>query len=191
MLVNIISSLVAILFIFILFRVFYRKYALNLFRENLFSLRRKLFNTAIKNNINFDSSVYRNSECLINNTIRYAHNIDILTLLLFALQNRIVYPEGIIENRLARDIKRDIENIKDPKIKSKLHSIHRSIDKEILFLLIRTSIIFDIYFVFRILFLLLHKVFRLSAVKAAITKDIMPEISEEIELQAEMYCLAT
>ncbi len=67
-------------------------YRLDLYRQELFQLRDKLFNIALEAEVPFDHSAYRLLNLRINSLIRYAHKTNLKTLLLLILED-LFHPE--------------------------------------------------------------------------------------------------
>jgi hypothetical protein len=63
----------------------YSDYRLDLYRQELFHLRDKLFSTALKSGVGFDHPAYRHLNLRINSLIRYAHKTNLKTLVLLAV----------------------------------------------------------------------------------------------------------
>ena len=70
----------------IVFTIFFllSDYRLDLYRQELFHLRDKLFNVAVEAEVDFDHPGYRLLNLRINSLIRYAHKTNLKTLLLLA-----------------------------------------------------------------------------------------------------------
>lgn len=66
----------------LIFFWFYRDYRLDKFRQDLFALRDSLFDLACSGRIGFDHRVYGLLRSGINGTIRHAHRISVVDLLL-------------------------------------------------------------------------------------------------------------
>jgi hypothetical protein len=63
----------------------YSDYRLDLYRQELFHLRDKLFSTALESGVGFDHPAYRQLNLRINSLIRYAHKTNLKTLILLAV----------------------------------------------------------------------------------------------------------
>ena len=79
------SSLLSILFIFILVFCLYRGYRIDSFRQKMFCLRDELFDEARKGNIPFDSDAYGMLRSTINGTIRFAHKLSLWQMITFVV----------------------------------------------------------------------------------------------------------
>ncbi|MCK4796072.1 MAG: hypothetical protein KAT05_01755 [Spirochaetes bacterium] len=146
MIINTILSLLSLLFLFILWHIFWKKYSIDKLREELFHIRADLFDFALKNKkIAFNSKIYDNFEILINGTIRYAHNINFMNINCFRFLNAIRLPNLKIENRLSIQLEKHINEIPDSNIKDQVLSLRRRYHKQIVIHLFRTSLIFFFY----------------------------------------------
>ena len=92
---------------------------LDLLRHELFCLRYKLFNLALENNgLNFDDSIYRDMERVINSSIRFAHLIGFES---FAVYLTVKVKKIDLDEK--RDIYPVLDESIDPETKEKLKKI--------------------------------------------------------------------
>lgn len=186
MVINVISSLLSLLFLFVLFVIFYKGYAIDKFREELFSIRDRLFRVAFqKKGLSFDSPVYRDYEDLLNNTIRYAQNISFIGLIIFNLQNKIRYPNIKFKSSIILSIEKNLKGIDNKEVKEELINIKHEIDEQVLLLLLKTSVLFMVYFIIKVVLIYLYTIFQHNVFREAIMKSLSGPMNE-IEYQAEM-----
>lgn len=79
------SSLLSILFIFILVFWLYRGYRIDSFRQKVFLLRDQFFDEGRKGVIPFESNAYGMIRSTINGTIRFGHRISLWQMVTFIL----------------------------------------------------------------------------------------------------------
>jgi len=136
----------ACLLLFIIFRILWRRYAVDRFREKLFGLRDVLFDLALKKkNLNFESEQYQKIEDIINKTIRYAHNISLLDIIIFRilLKKRNIDIESY-ETNYIKEISRLINKLNDDLIKKELEDIMNKYERAIIEYISIRSILFAI-----------------------------------------------
>lgn len=81
----ILTIVTTLFFGFIVFYVVWQNYVIDETRQKLFELRDELFDIASDGELAFDSEVYVVLRRMFNTTIRYAHTLDWLHLILFIL----------------------------------------------------------------------------------------------------------
>jgi hypothetical protein len=79
------TSLISILFIFVLIFWFYRGYRVDSFRQKMFLLRDNLFDEAMNGNIPFESDAYGMLRSTINGAIRFAHKLSLWQIITFLI----------------------------------------------------------------------------------------------------------
>lgn len=124
---NTIIALLSLFVLWIIWRLLWKKYALDSFRESLFSLRGDLFDLADDNpDFNFENPLYQKWETIINRTIQYAHTMDMLDFQIFSALVKIKKIEiGKCESSLQKELKRLIESIDQEKIRRQLADIKK------------------------------------------------------------------
>jgi hypothetical protein len=74
--------------LWILYHWLYKEYAVDKFRQDIFALRDELFAEAAGGLIDFNHPAYTTIRRMMNGSIRFSHRINLLGILLFALQIR-------------------------------------------------------------------------------------------------------
>ena len=74
--------LLSVLFLYFLWTYGIKKNLLDSYRQNLFELRDKLFDFAVKGNVEFNDKAYRAVRKRLNLMIRFAHRLNTIDLLL-------------------------------------------------------------------------------------------------------------
>lgn len=127
-----ICSIIALLY-FIIVKLI-RKTSLDTLRETLFSLRDSLFDLPEETDykIKFSSQLYIDLESMLNNSIRYAHNINPLSILIFEFLNKKAFPSVKVQSSLSIRINNQISKTKDAHLRERLEKIRFDYNRAVL-----------------------------------------------------------
>lgn len=121
---------------------FWKRYVLDSFREELFSIRARLFDFALENKgFSFSDELYITFELILNGTIRFGHNVSLLNALTFGLLNQLTFPGFKIESKLHQNFNNLLENIDHIELRDEIASLRKSYEDFIVKYLILSSFI--------------------------------------------------
>lgn len=115
--VNTLELTVALLLAVLFFAGPWQEYWIAVGRESLFRLRDKLFLMAARGEIGFDSEVYRLMREQLNGMIRFAHGLNLSTMVMLAWRLR-TQPE-----MLRPPVAEAISRVEDKELRSQLNAI--------------------------------------------------------------------
>lgn len=149
--VNYAVSLLSIAFLLLVWFHFYKQFRIDSFRYNLFGLRNELFDLAALGSLNFEDRAYGMLRGSINGTIRHAHRLNLIELLVFSfVQDRTKYPK--IATSFAREWSKACSEL-DENTEKKVVRIYNQLQMLRLIHIVKTSfILFLVLSVLKIVF---------------------------------------
>jgi len=121
----------------------YRDYRVDRFRQSMFELRDRLFDEAAAGRLSFDHRAYGIMRTTMNGYIRFAHRLQLLSLLVFAIRSRgerfVVFGEETFDaalDKAAQDL--------HPDLRERLVSIKNQMHLQVVAHLIFSSLILTI-----------------------------------------------
>lgn len=130
----------------ILYHWLYKEYAVDKFRQDIFALRDELFVEASDGLIDFNHPAYTTLRRMMNGSIRFSHRINLLGILLFALQIRT--SPCLKDSKYSFDTRMD--NVSAdllPHTKKRLKYYRKQIDKMLMWHIVRTSPLLILFFI--------------------------------------------
>lgn len=112
-LINLLSSMLALLGLWIAFDVGYRAYRMNVFRDRLFELRSELFEAArsgLFGENGFSDPVYCRTRRVLNGAVRFAHHMTLSRMLVLHWSSRWWLDQRLIRDRNRR-LKRGMRSL--------------------------------------------------------------------------------
>ena len=129
--------------------VIHKKISIEHHRNNLFSVRHKLFLLPNSHEeLKYDTKIYRYYERMVNNQIRFAEKVNFMEIFIFKNLLRKNQISLKVENHA---VKKEVNNLQDEFLISELKEIEDMITKETLLLFTKTSLVFDIYMIWTII----------------------------------------
>jgi hypothetical protein len=116
--VSIISSLVSLLFLWLLLFWFYRDYRVDALRQEMFALRDEMFDWAGKSGVPYDHTAYGMLRSAMNGFIRFGHRLTIFQVFLMYVLGRKGDAEAHVNARAGEFGERwnaEISNLDDDK----------------------------------------------------------------------------
>ncbi len=98
--VDAIFGLISLLLLIFGFWFLYRDFMLDRTRQKLFKLRDDWFDEAARNEISFDNKAYKTVRLVINGSIRFAHKLTFLQLLVLHFAPHQSNSEGVFRTRI-------------------------------------------------------------------------------------------
>jgi hypothetical protein len=120
-LVAIVTSLISIILLFVVIRL-WASLRLDLFRQEMFALRDRMFDYAMDGNIDFSHPAYRLLRKSMNGFIRYAHNLTFYRLTVTMLQWRVLSHRP--ELKWAEEWNKALEEIPNEAVRRDLITFH-------------------------------------------------------------------
>ena len=131
----------------LLYHWLYKDYAVDKIRQEMFSLRDDLFVEAAKGLIDFNHPAYTTLRRMMNGGIRFAHRINLLDILLLALQIRISSPH-LKDSTYSFEARMDNVSAELPsETKKRLKYYRNQIDRMLMLHIVRTSPFFILFFI--------------------------------------------
>ncbi|MCZ8236808.1 MAG: hypothetical protein O9310_00100 [Leptospiraceae bacterium] len=107
----------SVFFLLVFWNYYWKRYVLDSFREELFSIRARLFDFALENKgFSFSDELYITFELILNGTIRFGHNVSLLNALTFGLLNQLTFPGFKIESKLHQNFRACPKTILKPSL---------------------------------------------------------------------------
>lgn len=170
----------------------YRRHAHDLYREELFSLRDRLFNLGLEeNDFQFTNPLYGALERLINNNIRFTHRISFAGTLAFNVLNQLRYPGIRVQTNLSAEVDARLGSLRRSPVSDELKKIRAALETQTVFLLLRTSPLFVAYVAALFLRFALKDLSRRVRLRSQVKNVIVRGVNQEIEYQAESYAMAS
>lgn len=145
---DILLGLLGLTFFWTLWNFFWKDYAIDSFREKLFSIRNEFFLMALhkESGLNFDSDVYQNFELLLNTTIRYGHRLSLLNGFIFKLINWLSFSTVKVETIFNYRFRNSIEELKNknPSLHKEMTLLKAKYEMAVIKYFLSTSILFFI-----------------------------------------------
>jgi len=117
-----------------------RSLLLDAFRERIFELRFSLFELGMKDDVNFESEVYRQLETLLSGLLRWAHNVTFLTFVISrAEQEKAKQQKDYVD--VSQQIELKIRQL-NPEVQDEMNRILTETRKAILLYISFTSLFF-------------------------------------------------
>ena len=134
---TLVDAAVSIIFLILFLIIFYGPWnwvCVDWARQSLFEKRDKLFDMAIKGEINFNSPAYKDTRETLNGLIRFAHKLTLPKMLFLLFYRRNAFPEKF-------DAIKEINKISNEETRAKIINIIILSHKSLLKLILSTSLI--------------------------------------------------
>jgi hypothetical protein len=116
----------------------WRRYRLDVFRQNVFALRDELFDIAADGDIQFKDQAYGGLRRHLNATIRYGHRLNSTNVIAYQLFG----PKLPVEFRSGYDVWREsVNQISDADVRARLLNIHERLVYQIVLKIAVTSVL--------------------------------------------------
>jgi len=168
---------------------FWKRYSLDLYRQQLFKLRHHLFNLALDESvqIRFEDPIYKKFELMINNAIRFAHKATASRVLVFSFLAR---SNDIPMSEIAKDQIVDISQIRecDDVTQKKLLDIYKQTALSVIRHFLRTSPLFLFFYLARVFWVLIMVFVSVSRMRRVVALErvegVRAGIAQEVNIQA-------